>query len=898
MMEMKIATTVAVVMSMYDLRCIIRLLLVLSLCMGIHGTIISNPHYYIPRELNLSNPEEYVNILGGTDSSPDFSHGNSLPLIALPWGFNNYAPQTDNDPNYLGWWFHPSDHRYFGLRVTHQPSPWIKDYGNFIIKAYMPKALLNDSSDDLYTSWAPQSTEFRPYYFQTTMLSYSTSSETTVVEFTPTSHGGIMQVRFPKYDASEVGFMQTRRIAIVLNGESSSDRSYVSSSDDDGAAMLSGHTSINNGGVGDTDDTDDTDAVNGGAFAHFFVATLYGGPMGDVPLKLNNDNSYAGDGSSIVWIDFDAAISDLHELITIRFATSFISIDQAQQNMRTEVPIEKSFKDVLFEAKMAWNHVLSRVKITSIDGLAIEDGNGDTTTATTTIPASTKYSLSESIDLMTTFYSSLYRTSLFPRSLSEYSKEGAEIHWSPYYTSPGKATGSSSSSTDRIGKGPLSTDSGFWDAWNTVYPLLSLFNRPMLGRLLQGWVNAYEEGGWLPQWASPGYRDCMIGTMSDVPIADAIVNEIPGFDIYTAYEAIRKDAFEIPTEEALFLGRACMDSYLSYGYIPQGDCSAAVSRTMNYWQSDYAVAQAAIKLGHNDDAHVLSMRSLNYSLLFDKETGFFRSRSKDTGGKFTTPFDEYAWGGDYTEAGPWQYRFYVPYDPSGLSMLYASSGRSMCDTLELVHTAPLSTFHTGGFTKVTHEMTELAVNSWGQYAHNNQPSHHMLYMYMYEGYASTCASKGQARIRQTLTTLYKPSVDMFIGDEDNGEMGAWYVLSALGLYSRSPGSGVYSFGSPLFGRVEIDISDIAYSSTIVDERSDGNSSHRSTYRTMNEDDSSRVTLRKILIVEAINNGRENMYVQSILWNDVLITGDTEGIKYSLLREGGTLTFIMGPHHPV
>jgi len=866
-------------MSMYDFRCVVRLLLVLSTCMFIHGTIIFNSH--IPRELNLSNPEEYVNILGGTDSRPDFSNGNALPLIALPWGFNNYAPQTDDDYNYPGWWFHPSDRRYFGLRVTHQPSPWIKDYGNFIIKAYMPKALLNDSTDDLYTSWAPQSTEFRPYYFQTTMLSYSTSTEATVLEFTPTSHGGIMQVKFPKYDASEVGFIQTRRIAIVLNGEST-DRSYVSSFNDDGAAMLSGHTSVNNGGVGDNG------IVNGSAFAHFFVVTLYGGSSGDVPLK-PNDNSNADD-SSTTWIDFDAT-SALHELITIRFATSFISIDQAQQNMRTEVSIEKSFKDILFEAKMAWRRVLSRVKITSIDGLALEDGNEDTT-ATTAIPSSTTYSLSESIDLMTIFYSSLYRASLFPRSLSEYSKdEGKEIHWSPYgYTSSASSAGSSS--TNRIGRGPLSTDSGFWDAWNTVYPLLSLFNRPILGRLLQGWVHAYEEGGWLPQWASPGYRDCMIGTMSDVPIADAIVNEIPGFDVLTAYEAIRKDAFEVPAKEDLFLGRACMDSYLSYGYIPQGDCSAAVSRTMNYWQSDYAVSQAAIKLGYNDDANVLSMRSLNYSLLFDKETGFFRSRSGDTGKFSTTPsFDEYAWGGDYTEAGPWQYRFYVPYDPSGLSVLYASSGRSMCDTLELVHTTPLSTFHTGGFTKVTHEMTELAVNSWGQYAHNNQPSHHVLYMYMHEGYASTCASKGQARIRQTLTTLYKPSIDMFVGDEDNGEMGAWYVLSALGLYSRSPGSGLYSFGSPLFGRVEIDISDIAYNSS-VNDRSDS-SSYSSTDRMMNKKNDSRVR-RKILIVEAINNGRENMYVQSIRWNDVAITGDTEGIKYSVLREGGTLTFIMGP----
>ena len=214
----------------------------------------------------------------------------------------------------------------------------------------------------------------------------------------------------------------------------------------------------------------------------------------------------------------------------------------------------------------------------------------------------------------------------------------------------------------------------------------------------------------------------------------------------------------------------------------------------------------------------------------------------------------------------------------------------MCDTLELVHTATQSTFHTGGFSKVTHEMTELAVNAWGQYAHNNQPSHHVIYMYMHEGYASTCASKGQARIRQVLTSLYKPTIDMFSGDEDNGEMGAWYVLSALGLYSLSPGSEELTFGSPLFGRVEIDISDdVGYD---MDD-DNGMNSYQSSYHKTTKEDSRGA--KKVLIIEAINNSPENMFVQSIYWNHVAIHGDQQGISYSLLREGGTLTFMMGPH---
>ena len=304
-----------------------------------------------------------------------------------------------------------------------------------------------------------------------------------------------------------------------------------------------------------------------------------------------------------------------------------------------------------------------------------------------------------------------------------------------------------------------------------------------------------------------------------------------------------------------------------------------VSRTLNYLQSDYAISQAALKLGHDSEAEILLKRSQNYSLLFDIDTGFFRSRTV-IDGKFTVPFDEFSWGDDYTEAGPWQYRFYVPHDPKGLSELYQSSGRSMCDTLEAVHTFPISTFHTGGYGTVIHEMTELAVNCWGQFSHNNQPDHHMLYMYMHEGYASSCASKGQARIRQTLSVLYKPSADMFAGDEDNGEMGAWYVLSALGLYNLSPGSGVYTFGSPLFGRIEVDISDI------IDHND-------MSINMMSSDGHRKSTI--LLVIEAMNNSPDNKYIQSVRWNGETISGDQSGIDYAALREGGVLTFVMGPH---
>jgi predicted alpha-1,2-mannosidase len=400
----------------------------------------------------------------------------------------------------------------------------------------------------------------------------------------------------------------------------------------------------------------------------------------------------------------------------------------------------------------------------------------------------------------------------------------------------------------------------------------------MLGRMVRGWLNAYTEGGWLPKWASPGYRGSMVGTMGDVVLADAIVKELQGFDPHfdphLAYEAIRKDAFEEPPEDAegdSGVGRECLSAYLEKGYVPRdsakshggvgGVCDQVVSRTLNYLQSDFAIAQAARKLGHEQDYLTLMARAANYSLLFDTQSGFFRSRD-NISGKFTEPFDQFAWGGDYTEGGPWQYRFYLPPDPSGLSLLYAEGGLDMCVELERVHTSRC-VFHIGGYSGEIHEMTEMCTNTHNkapsQYAHNNQPDHHQLYMGIaLSGWGSACAANSHYRIREVLRELYTAETDMFPGDEDNGEMAAWYVLSALGLYNLSPGGTEYTLGSPLFGSVEVLLS-----------------------------------AEKILRITSVDNSQQNVYVQAVTWNDEQVAPTASGIAFSQLREGGTLTFYMG-----
>jgi predicted alpha-1,2-mannosidase len=393
---------------------------------------------------------------------------------------------------------------------------------------------------------------------------------------------------------------------------------------------------------------------------------------------------------------------------------------------------------------------------------------------------------------------------------------------------------------------------------------------PVLGTTLQGWVNAYKEGGWLPKWASPGYRGSMVGTMGDVSLADAIVKKIPGFDVQGAYEAIAKDAFVPPSKGSQGMGRECLEQYVKFGYIPHGaGCSEVTSRTLDYLQSDYAIANAAEVLGHSEDAAELRGRAANYSLMFDFSSGFIRSTDMSTG-KFTEPFDQFAWGGDYTEAGPWQYRFSLPYDAPGLAELYREADLDMCEELERAQTmAPI--YHIGDYSNQIHEMTEMAVNCWGQYEHNNQPVHHMLYMFgavdPSSGYGGACASRGQFYLRKAMRELYSPTWDMFAGDEDNGEMGAWYVLSALGLYSLSPGTEDYVLGSPLFEQVTISLEGSGMQHTSAEAT---------------------------LVIEAVDNAAGNVYVQGVSWNGQALSRDTNSIKYSDLMKGGVLQFTMGP----
>ncbi len=777
------------------------------------------------------NVVDYVNLLGGSLSKYDSSSGSTLPLLTRPWGAAAWAPMT-NDPDCSGggdkrWWFEPTDMRLFGIRCTHQPSPWIGDYGPFLINAYVPGGGSHRDRVEFASGYDPRQSTFSPYLFKTELMAYRSLAGDATMAFSASRHAGIMKATFPEADSLPHEFYDaTRRISVVLNLlQQDGDFAEVLRKDNAlETVVIRGYSTQNNGGI-----------ENPSSFKNHFVMAIYTGPNGDKPVAAK-EVSNAEQNNRWQWADFSQSVSDF----TVRVGTSLISQEQAYLNLEQELG-GKNFEALVQESKGEWEAQLQKMVVDEV-GVSYTDA--------------------EAKDMKQVWYTAAFRSALFPRQLSEIDNDGNEVHWSPYVSS------SSSSSSENGGdatvavfSGPLSADSGFWDAYLTLYPLHSLINTDVLGpQMLTGWLNAYKESGWLPKWSSPGHRDSMIGSMADAAFADAIIKNIPGFDQRLAYQAIRKDCFEVPDAENV--GRPCLEAYNKHGYIPKksidysgAECSQVVSRTLLYYAADSAVSRAAVSMGEQADADILLKRAGNYSLIFDQSTGFFRSRGQD--GKFTEPFDQFAWGGDYTESGPWQYRFNVPFDPTGLRDLYRAGGRSIGEVLQQAQEMK-GIFHVGGYDENIHEQTEFIRNNWGQYCHDNQPSFYMLWMLLAAEEADPkYKALAQFYIRKALADLYKPDLEFATGDEDNGSMSSWYLLAASGLYSLAPGSTTkYVLGSPLFSKVTLAL---------------GAKGER-------------------LTVRAINNSPTHVYVDKVTLNDVTLSEGS--VEYARLMQGGELLFYM------
>jgi predicted alpha-1,2-mannosidase len=434
--------------------------------------------------------------------------------------------------------------------------------------------------------------------------------------------------------------------------------------------------------------------------------------------------------------------------VTLRVGTSFISFEQAARNLNNEVG-EKPFEQVKAEAAAVWEEALGKVRI---------EGGSE---------AQRKV-----------FYSSLYRGLLFPRVWHERDAEGKLVHMSVY--------------SGKVEQGVMYADHGYWDVYRAWYPMMALIYPERLSQILEGWVNAYKEGGWLPQFPCPGYRNCMTGSPLDFVFGDAVAKGVKGFDVQAAYAGLKKHATQ-PVAPGLGYGRPAVAEYERLGYIPCDLVVGGLAETLDSAYGDFCIAQVARAAGFEADALRFEKRSQNWRKSFDAKTRFLRGR--DSSGAWVEPFDPHTWGGPYVEGGPWQYRFFVPHDPQGLMEAMGGREAFLANLEELVNQPPA--FHVGTYGQEIHEMSEMAAVDFGQYAHSNQPSHHALYMFTMAGRRD----RTQHWVHRVLNELY--SVDNFCGDEDTGSMSAWYVLSSLGIYSMCPGKPEWVLGAPLFERAEI-----------------------------------------------------------------------------------------------
>lgn len=716
---------------------------------------------------SVADPVEWVNPLMGTASKGSLSTGNTYPAIACPWGMNFWMPQTGKMGD--GWAYTYDADKLRGFKQTHQPSPWINDYGQFAIMPITGKVRFNENER---ASWFSHKAEIaKPYYYSVYLADHDVTTE-----ITPTERAAVIRFTFPKTDSAFV----------VIDALDKGSYIKVLAAEN----KIIGYTTKNSGGV----------PAN---FKNYFELTFdkpftYVATFANGALKQGQAEAKENHVGAVIGF---ATIKG--EKVNVKVASSFISPEQAALNLKQEVG-NSSFDVVKAKAKEAWNKELGRLKV--------EGGTSEQTR---------------------TFYSCLYRTMLFPRKFYEMDAQGKVMHYSPY--------------NGQVLPGYMFTDNGFWDTFRATFPFFNLMYPTMNSHIMEGMVNAYKESGWLPEWASPGHRDCMIGSNSASLIADAYLKGVRGFDINTAYEALIKNSNNAGPLTSV--GRAGAKYYNELGYVPYDvDINENTARTLEYSYDDFTIYKLAKELKRPAaEIERFAKQARNYRNVFDPETKLMRGKNKD--GKFQAPFNPFKWGDAFTEGNSWHYTWSVFHDIQGLSNLMG--GKEMfVKMLDSVFTMP-PVFDDSYYGGTIHEIREMQIMNMGQYAHGNQPIQHMTYLYNYAGQPW----KTQYWVREIMNRLYTATPDGYCGDEDNGQTSAWYVFSALGFYPVCPGTSQYVLGAPLFKKTTV-----------------------------------RLENGKELVLSAPKNSDVNRYIKGAKFNNVVYTNNW--IDHSAIMKGGVITFDM------
>ena len=490
-------------------------------------------------------------------------------------------------------------------------------------------------------------------------------------------------------------------------------------------------------------------------------------------------------------------------VVQVKVASSYISPQQAELNLNNELGADENLEQTKKKAAEIWNKSLGKILV---EGGSEED--------------------------KATFYSCFFRASLFSRKFYELDKMGNPYYFSPY--------------DGKVHPGYMFTDTGFWDTFRAQFPLNTILHPTMHGRYMQALIDAYKQCGWLPSWSFPSEAGSMIGNHAISLLADAWAKGIQTFDPKEALDAYYHEATNKgPWGPAN--GRDGWKEYYQLGYVPYPKYKEATAKTLEYAYDDFAGYQLAKSTGNKFYADIFQRQMYNYKNVYDPSTRFMRGRDAD--GKWAPNFDPFEWGGPYTEGNAWHYQWSVFQDIKGLINLMGGN-RNFTAKLDSVFTEP-NKVKVGTYGGMIHEMTEMVMANMGQYAHGNQPIQHMLYLYNY----AKEPWKAQFHARNIMTKLYNSTENGYPGDEDQGQTSSWYVLSALGFYSVTPGVDQYVMGSPLFKKITINLEN-----------------------------------GKKFIIQAPDNSNENVYIKSATLNGKTFTKTF--IKHSEIINGGLLKLEM------
>ncbi|WP_187284591.1 GH92 family glycosyl hydrolase [Streptomyces sp. uw30] len=683
----------------------------------------------VPREKPKAHLSDYAVTTRGTNSSGGFSRGNNFPATAVPHGFNFWTPVTNAGS--LSWLYdyaraNNDDNlpTIQAFSASHEPSPWMGDRQTFQVMPSVASGTPDLGREARQLAFRHESETARPYYYG---VRFENGLKT---EMAPTDHAAVMRFTYPGDDASVLFDNVTDQAGLTLDKES---------------GTFTGYSDVKSG-------------LSTGA-TRLFVYGVF-----DAPVEEGSSSGVKG------YLRFKPA----NKTVTLRIATSLISLDQAKDNLRQEIPDGTSFDTVKDRAQRQWDKLLGKVEV-----------EGATP------------------DQLTTLYSSLYRLYLYPNSGFE--KVGSKYQYaSPFSPMTGQDTPTHTGA--KIVDGKVYINNGFWDTYRTTWPAYSLLTPSQAGEMVDGFVQQYKDGGWTSRWSSPGYADLMTGTSSDVAFADAYVKGVD-FDAKSAYDAAVKNATVVPPSSGV--GRKGMETSPFLGYTST-ETHEGLSWALEGYLNDYGIAQMGRKLyeetgekRYKEESAYFLNRAQDYVNLFDSKAGFFQGR--DAKGDWrveSSKYDPRVWGYDYTETNGYGYAFTAPQDSRGLANLYGGRG-GLADKLDEYLATPetASPDFIGSYPGVIHEMTEARDVRMGMYGHSNQVAHHALYMYDAAGQPW----KTQSSIREVLSRLYTGSEigQGYHGDEDNGEQSAWFLFSSLGFYPLVMGSGEYAIGSPLFTKATV-----------------------------------------------------------------------------------------------